>query len=121
MVALTKIDLTQDEHGAIAAIREKLRNTPFADAPIIPTSVVSGRGLDDLKAALASVLADTPPPADIGKPRLPVDRVFKLQGIGTIVTGTLTGGTLRRGQSVVIQPYREEGAHSQYPVPQSRR
>src|ERR1019366_9220443 len=53
VVALTKIDLTQDEPGAIAKIREKLRGTPFADAPIVPTSVVTGRGLDDLKTALA--------------------------------------------------------------------
>lgn len=104
VVALTKIDLTEDEPEAVAEIREKLRDTPFASAPIIPTSVVSGRGLDHLKAALARVLADTPPPLDIGKPRLPVDRVFKLQGIGTVVTGTLTGGTLRCGQMVVIQP-----------------
>jgi selenocysteine-specific elongation factor len=104
VVALTKIDLTRDEHGVSARIREKLLDTPFADAPIIPTSVVNGRGFDQLNAALTSVLAETAPPADIGKPRLPVDRVFKLQGIGTIVTGTLTGGTLRRGQPVVIQP-----------------
>jgi len=104
VVALTKADLTPDEPGAIAAIRERLRDSPFADAPIVPTSVVSGRGLDDLKAALARVLAGTPPPRDIGKPRLPVDRVFTLPGIGTVVTGTLFGGTLRRGQAVVIQP-----------------
>lgn len=104
VVALTKIDLTPDVDGAVAAIREKLQNTPFADAPIVPTSVVSGRGIDRLKAALATVLENTPPPANIGKPRLPVDRVFKLQGIGTVITGTLTGGTLRRGQTVAIQP-----------------
>ncbi len=104
VVALTKIDLAQDEEGAVAGVREKLRGTHFVDAPIVPTSVVSGHGLDDLKAALSRVLADTPLPADIGKPRLPVDRVFKLQGIGTVVTGTLTGGTLSRGQTVVIQP-----------------
>ena len=104
VVALTKADLTPDEPGAVAAIRERLRDTPFADAPIVPTSVVSGRGLDDLTATLARVLAGTPPPRDIGKPRLPVDRVFTLPGIGTVVTGTLFGGTLRRGQSVVIQP-----------------
>ncbi len=60
--------------------------------------------MTDLKATLARVLAETPPPRDIGKPRLPVDRVFTLPGIGTVVTGTLFGGTLRRGQSVVIQP-----------------
>ena len=103
-VALTKIDLAQNETSAIAEVREKLRGTRFAGAPIVPTSVVSGRGLEDLKAALASKLAGMPLPADVGKPRLPVDRVFKLQGIGTVVTGTLTGGVLRRGQSMVIQP-----------------
>ncbi len=104
VVALTKIDLAQDEQAASAAIRERLAATPFAAAPIVPTSVITNRGLDDLKAALARVLADAAPPADIGKPRLPVDRVFKLQGIGTVVTGTLSGGTLRRAQNVAIQP-----------------
>jgi selenocysteine-specific elongation factor len=104
VVALTKIDLIQDEHRVIAAIHDKLRDTPFADAPIVPTSVITERGLDHLKAALAQVLAGKSSPRDIGKPRLPVDRVFTLRGIGTVVTGTLTGGTLRRGQSVAIQP-----------------
>jgi selenocysteine-specific elongation factor len=104
VVALTKVDLTPDEQSATARIRERLRDTPFAASPIIPTSVINGRGLDELKAALARVLTDASPQADIGKPRLPVDRVFKLQGIGTVVTGTLNGGALRRGQTVVIQP-----------------
>jgi selenocysteine-specific elongation factor len=104
VVALAKVDLARNEQAAVAAIREKLRETPFADAPIIPTSAATGRGLDQLKSALAQVLAETPEPRDIGKPRLPVDRAFVLHGIGTVVTGTLTGGRLRRGQTVVIQP-----------------
>ena len=104
VVALTKIDLTPDEAGSVAAVRDRLHDSPFAGAPIVPTSVVSGRGLEDLKVALARVLADTPPPRDIDKPRLPVDRVFTLPGIGTVITGTLFGGTLHRGQSVVVQP-----------------
>lgn len=104
VIALTKIDLAPDEDAAAAAVRDRLRDTPFADAPIVPTSVVTGRGIDDLKAALARVLAGTPVPRDIGKPRLPVDRVFTLPGIGTVVTGTLSGGTVRRGQAVVLQP-----------------
>ncbi len=104
VVALTKIDLNGDESRAVAAIRSKLRETPFADAPIVPTSVVTGQGLDSLRVALSRALADTPSSGDIGKPRLPVDRVFTLRGIGTVVTGTLTGGTLRCGQSVSIQP-----------------
>src|SRR5260221_5181267 len=104
VIALTKIDLIQDERSTVEAIRDKLRNSPFADAPIVPTSIITGRGFDGLKFALAQVLAGTPPPRNIGKPRLPVDRVFTLRGIGTVVTGTLTGGTLQCGQSVAIQP-----------------
>ena len=104
VVALTKIDLASDETARIAETREKLGDSLFADAPVVPTSVVTGRGLDELKATLAQVLARAPPPRDIGKPRLPVDRVFTLRGIGTVVTGTLTGGEFRRGQAVVIQP-----------------
>jgi selenocysteine-specific elongation factor len=104
VIALTKIDLAQDEQAATAAVRDRLAGTPFAKAAIVPTSVVASRGLDDLKAALARTLANAPPPADIGKPRLPVDRVFKLQGIGTVVTGTLSGGALRRGQGVAVEP-----------------
>jgi selenocysteine-specific elongation factor len=105
LVALTKIDLAEGKEAEVAAaVREKLRDSPFANAPIVPTSVVTGRGLAELKVALAGLLATTPPAGDFGKPRLPVDRVFTLRGIGTVITGTLSGGTLRRGQAVVIQP-----------------
>src|SRR6267154_1776756 len=74
VVALTKIDLIQDERRAVDTIHDKLRNSPFADTPIVPTSIVTGRGLADLKSALVQVLACTPSPRNIGKPRLPVDR-----------------------------------------------
>jgi selenocysteine-specific elongation factor len=104
VIALTKSDLAGDIDASVGAVRERLSGTAFADSPIVPTSVITGAGLDELKIQLARVLSQTPPPMDIGKPRLPVDRVFTLKGIGTIVTGTLTGGTLRRGQTVVAQP-----------------
>ena len=104
VVALTKIDLVESEEPITARLREKLADSPFAGAPIVPTSILNGRGLDELKAKLVRVLGGTPPQRDIGKPRLPVDRVFTLRGIGTVVTGTLTGGTLHRGQPVIIQP-----------------
>src|ERR1043165_8268615 len=81
VVALTKIGLAGDEKGIVEEVREKLRNSPFAEAPIVPTSIVTGRGLEELKAALAQVLSDTPAPRNIGKPRLPVDRVFILRGV----------------------------------------
>jgi selenocysteine-specific elongation factor len=104
VVSLTKADLAADEAAAVVALRERLQGSVFADAPIVPTSVVAGTGLDLLKETLARVLSETPPPRDIGKPRLAVDRVFTLQGTGTVVTGTLSGGTLQRGQGVVVQP-----------------
>src|SRR6266508_1806414 len=104
VVALTKIDLAQDEGARVAHLRDKLSGSPFANAPIVPTSVVVGRGIEELKQTLAQVLSETPPPRNLGKPRLPVDRVFTLCGIGTVVTGTLTGGEFRRGQAAVIQP-----------------
>jgi selenocysteine-specific elongation factor len=104
VVALTKIDLAADEATVVASVREKLKGTAFETAPIVPTSIVTHRGFDELKSSLASVLKDLPPARDVGKPRLPVDRAFVLKGVGTIVTGTLTGGALKRGQGVVVQP-----------------
>jgi len=104
VVALTKIDLAADENTAVADVRRHLEDSVFAEAPIVPTSVVTGRGLDALKSTLARELAAAAPPRDIGRPRLGVDRVFTVAGAGTVVTGTLVGGQLQRGQAVVIQP-----------------
>lgn len=104
VVALTKSDLCADIPAATRAIREQLAGTPMAEAPIIPTSISDSRGFEELKTALASELSQAPPARDIAKPRLPVDRVFTLRGFGTVVTGTLTGGSLQRGQSVILQP-----------------
>ena len=104
VVALTKADLADDESVRLSDVRQRLKDTPFADAPIVPTSVVTGRGLDTLTLTLAKELSEASLSRDIGKPRLAVDRVFTLPGAGTVVTGTLAGGTLQRGQSVVVQP-----------------
>lgn len=103
VIALTKADL-----GGIdivtTQIREQLTGTPFADSPIVPTSVRTGMGIEKLVNTLAAQLARTQPQRDICKPRLFIDRVFTLRGIGTVVTGTLTGGSLRRGQQIVVYP-----------------
>ena len=104
VVALTKSDLVDDEARVVSDIRQRLQDTALADAPIVSTSVLTGRGLDTLKSTMARELSVAPPSRDIGKPRLAIDRVFTLPGTGTVVTGTLAGGTLQRGQSVVIQP-----------------
>src|SRR5215831_15660073 len=83
VVALTKIDLAEPDRGPIrAAVREQLIGSPFADVPIVPVSVVSGEGLEELKATLALSLSGLAGPRDVGKPRLWVDRAFSLRGIG---------------------------------------
>jgi len=103
VVALTKSDLGGIEI-ATRQIRDRLRHSPFANAQIIATSVRNGDGIETLKRALAIEFATMYPPRDYGKPRLFIDRVFTLCGIGTVVTGTLTGGQLRRDQKIVVQP-----------------
>ena len=103
VVALTKSDLGGIDIVA-EQIREKLRDTPFVRASIVPTSVRTGEGIENLKDALATELAAAEPQHDICKPRLFVDRAFTLRGIGTVVTGTLSGGSIRRSQDVFVQP-----------------
>jgi selenocysteine-specific elongation factor len=104
VVALTKIDLAKSEDAAEKDVRAQLSGTAFHDAPIVRTSVTAGRGMEELKAQLACAFGSLAPRADIGKTRLAVDRAFTLRGIGTVVTGTLTGGRFRRGDAVIIQP-----------------
>jgi selenocysteine-specific elongation factor len=104
VVVLTKIDLAKSEDAVEADVRAQLAGTNLQASPIVRTSVTAGRGIEELKAQLASEFGSLTPQADIGKSRLAVDRAFTLRGIGTVVTGTLTGGTFRRGDAVVVQP-----------------
>jgi selenocysteine-specific elongation factor len=103
IIALTKSDLGNIDKVE-QEIREKLRDTPFANSPIIPTSALVGDGIEELKQALANEFSPLSPPRDADKPRLFVDRAFTLHGVGTVVTGTLIGGKLSRGQPVCVQP-----------------
>jgi selenocysteine-specific elongation factor len=102
-VALTKCDLGNIESVA-GQIREKLEPSPFINCQIVPTSVRTGEGVTDLKGVLAYELSQLRPPCDLRKPRLFVDRAFALRGVGTVVTGTLNGGAIRRGQRILVQP-----------------
>jgi len=107
VVALTKIDMVPDpEWLELVAldVSELLDQTALRDAPIVPVSARTGDGLPDLLTALDAALGKQPPRPDLGRPRLPIDRIFTISGFGTVVTGTLTGGSLHVGDEVVIQP-----------------
>jgi selenocysteine-specific elongation factor len=97
MVAITKADLVDDETLELAELEltEHVEGTPLAAMPVVVCDSLSGRGLDDVRATLDAVLAAAPPARDVDRPRLWIDRVFAAKGAGTIVTGTLTGGTVR--------------------------
>ena len=103
VIALTKSDLGKIDNVR-TQIRKQLRDTAFAHSRIIPTSVRTSEETKNLRNALAAELSTLQPQRDLGKPRLFIDRAFTLHGIGTVVTGTLNNGQLRRGQSVVVQP-----------------
>lgn len=104
IVALTRADLVPDVAAAQARVAAGLEGTALAGAPIIPVCAPTGEGLAALTAAAAALLdAWQPPPVDAPL-FLPVDRVFTIDGAGTVVTGTLVRGTLQVGQSVAVVP-----------------
>jgi len=106
VVALTKVDLVDEAtlDRVAAEVADRLEATTLAGAPMVPTAAPSGLGVEALAAALDAALDRLPDPPDRGRPRLPVDRVFTMRGSGTVVTGTLSGGSLPAAGEVELLP-----------------
>ena len=106
IAVLTKRDLVDEEWLALLEeeVRDRLRGTTLEGAPVVPVSARTGEGLDALRVEIDHLLSETAPRADLGRPRLPVDRAFTVAGFGTVVTGTLVDGTLRVGQELAAVP-----------------
>lgn len=104
LVAVTKRDLVDDDwlELVIADVEETLEGTVLERAEIYPVSAMNGEGLSELIGAIDSMLDDTPPKRDVGRPRLPIDRAFTISGFGTVVTGTLIDGKIETGQDVTL-------------------
>lgn len=112
LVALNKIDLIEDQDWLDLVeedVRQVLTGTILEDAPLVRVSAKNGEGIPKLLDLLDEILAERPPRQDLGRPRLPVDRVFSIAGFGTVVTGTLSDGHLRVGEEVEILPSRTQG------------
>src|SRR4029078_2072526 len=86
VVALTKRDLVDDERAALvrSEVQAALARTPLATAPMVEISATTRSGLDELLAALETVLGEAPPRRDLGTARLPHDRWFTMTGFGTV-------------------------------------
>jgi len=106
IAVITKKDLVDDEWLSLvkAEVEKLLTPTLLSQAPVVAVSVVTGEGLPDLVSTIDELLSSTPPKKDMGRPRLPIDRVFTIAGSGTVVTGTLVDGSLTVGQEVEIIP-----------------
>jgi selenocysteine-specific elongation factor len=109
VIALTMCDLVDDETRELVTleVRELVRDSFLAAAPIVPTVALSGQGIPELKAALLRACEQLEPRTSKQWFRLPIDRAFIVQGHGTVVTGSVVSGTLALGDEVEWLPRRE--------------
>jgi len=92
------MDLQEEE------IRTLVRETFLEGAPIVRVSAATGEGLPVLVSALDRIAAGIPGKDSSHLFRLPVDRSFTMKGFGTVVTGTVIGGSIATGEEVAILP-----------------
>ena len=107
VLARTKADLVDDETGAVveAEMRELVSETFLETAPLVAVSAVTGRGIAELKAALAATAREAVLRDPSARPaRLFVDRAFSMKGFGPVVTGTLDSGRIRPEDRLVLLP-----------------
>jgi selenocysteine-specific elongation factor len=104
LIVLTKADLVDDEllEFALADVEELVEGSFLEGAPIVPTSAVTGQGLDALRGHLAELSVQSPDAE--GPFRLPIDRSFVRPGFGIVVTGTAQSGRVTEGSTILLQP-----------------
>lgn len=107
VVVITKSDLVGEARlGEVRADIEKLLSgTALASAPVCPVSTLTGSGIEELKGLLNSICTGVSSGTETrsaGLLRLPVDRAFSIKGFGTIVTGTVASGGLKKGDGVLL-------------------
>ncbi len=108
ITVLTKSDAVDEETLEVVRleVEDYLRGS-FLDAaqsPIVAVSSLTGAGLGELKSALAQVAFEVAAKNSAPLARLPIDRVFSMKGFGTVVTGTLVAGTIRKEEELEVFP-----------------
>ncbi len=106
IIVISKIDLVDEEwlELVIEDIKEQVSNTFLADAPVVRVSPVEDKGLEELKTEIARKVKTIPDKNTEGNIYMPIDRVFTIQGHGTIVTGTLMAGKIEKEDTLMIYP-----------------
>ena len=108
ITVLTKSDAVDKDTLEVVRLEvEEFLRGSFLDpvtSPILAVSSLTGAGLDELKTALARIAAAVTGKDSAALARLPIDRVFTMKGFGTVVTGTLVSGTIRREEELEVFP-----------------
>src|SRR5688572_33151554 len=106
IVALTKIDMVDPELVALAAddVRSLLAGSCLEHAEICPLSTVTREGVAEFQKKLEALAALIPARSAEGAFRMPIQRVFTLKGIGTVVTGVPVSGRVAPGQELAFLP-----------------
>ena len=107
LIALNKIDLADNEWLEMVKsdLRALVRGTFLEDAPIVPISAVTGKGIEELKREIRERARLVQQRRDKGVFRMPIDRVFTIKGFGTVVAGTVLGGSIKVDDSVELLPH----------------
>ncbi|UYZ12616.1 selenocysteine-specific translation elongation factor [Brevibacillus sp. WF146] len=106
VIALTKIDTVDKEW--LEMVREEVaewaQDSFLAEAPVVAVSARTGEGIERLRSTIEQQLSAVEPRKYDAPARLPIDRVFKIKGAGTVVTGTLYEGTISEGDILELLP-----------------
>lgn len=108
IIVFTKRDLVDDEEW-IELVKEDAKSlvegTFMEDAPSIEVSAYDNFNIEELKQLIVENIDDSILKSDAKELfRLPVDRVFTIDGFGTVITGTLMEGTIRQGDDITVYP-----------------
>jgi selenocysteine-specific elongation factor len=120
IVAISRIDLADDEtrDELCEELDVFLADYGFHNIPKVAVSTVTGQGLDELRSLLQSHARNEPRRTD-GSFRMPIDRVFTIEGRGAVVAGTpwtgevAVGDHLQLADSGKIVRVRELEVHGQ--------
>jgi len=108
ITVITKADLVDEDTLSVVKLEvDDFVRGSFLDtarSPIVSVSAISGAGLDELKHEIVRLAADVPARDTDAILRLPVDRAFVMKGFGTVVTGTLIAGKIKKEEEVEIFP-----------------
>ncbi|PIV23478.1 MAG: selenocysteine-specific translation elongation factor [Deltaproteobacteria bacterium CG_4_8_14_3_um_filter_45_9] len=106
LVVISKVDLVDEEIFLMATeeVRNLIQGTFLEDTPLISFSAKTGQGIEEINRAIEDISQQVVEKDRDGVFRLPIDRVFTMAGYGTIVTGTIASGKVRRGDVIEIYP-----------------